>query len=245
MEVIPAIDLRGGKCVRLFQGDYSRETVFDSDPVEAARRWTNAGATRLHVVDLEGARDGVRANAGAVSAIVRSAGVPVQLGGGIRTARDATELLDLGVGRVIFGTAAITAPDQVGRAVGQHGAEQVMVGVDARDGLVRTSGWTAASQVRSIDLMRSMAELGVRRFMYTDISRDGTLSHPNFDSISELLREVSYPIVVAGGIASVDDLRQLAQAGAEAAVTGLAIYSGALDLARAIREVHSGVHGAG
>ena len=237
MEVIPAIDLRGGKCVRLVQGDYSREQVFDDDPVAVAQRWTAAGARRLHVVDLDGARDGVRTNEVAVRRIVESVDVPVQFGGGVRSAADAEQLIEIGVGRVIFGTAAITAPEEVERAVALLGEQFVMVGVDARDGFVQTRGWTETSQVQAVDLISDMARRGVRRFMYTDISRDGTLSHPNFESIARLISEVRYPIVIAGGVASIEDLLKLAEMGAEGAVTGLAIYSGALDLKRAIREI--------
>ncbi|MDA1296936.1 MAG: 1-(5-phosphoribosyl)-5-[(5-phosphoribosylamino)methylideneamino]imidazole-4-carboxamide isomerase [Chloroflexi bacterium] len=239
MEVIPAIDLLGGKCVRLVQGDYEQQRVFDDDPVGVAARWTAAGATRIHVVDLDGARDGVRANAGAVQAVVKSAGVPVQLGGGIRTADDAERLREIGVDRIIFGTAAVTAPEQVAAAVEQIGAEHVMVGVDARDGRVQTRGWTETSDLMAIDLIHRMGNLGVRRFMYTDTSRDGTLSHPNFESIASIISSVRYPIVAAGGVASIGDLLRLARSGVEAAVTGLAIYSGAIDLRRAIREVNA------
>ncbi len=239
MEVIPAIDLLDGKCVRLVQGDYEQRRVFDDDPVSVAARWVEQGATRLHVVDLDGARDGVRANAESVKAVVRSTNVPVQLGGGIRTAEDAAQMRELGVERVIFGTAAVTAPDEVKRAVDELGASHVMVGVDARDGKVQTRGWTETSDLLALDLISRMTDLGVERFMYTDTSRDGTLSHPNFASIGSIVRDVSYPIVAAGGVASIDDLLQLAKLGAEAAVTGLAIYSGALDLERAIREVNS------
>ena len=240
MQVIPAIDLRGGKCVRLFQGDYDRETVFGDDPAAAARRWIDAGASRLHVVDLDGARDGVRANMPAVEAILNAANVPVQLGGGIRTAESATELLGLGVDRVIFGTAAIESPGEVQKTIDQSDAGSVVVGVDAKRGFVSTRGWTEATQVRAIDLMTEMAGIGVRRFMYTDTERDGTLSHPNFDSIAEVLEAVPHPVIAAGGIATIDDLARLSDMGAEAAVTGVAIYSGALDLRRAIEEVERG-----
>lgn len=238
MEVIPAIDLLDGKCVRLVQGDYEQKRVFDDDPVGVAARWVAAGATRLHVVDLDGARDGVRANADAVRAIVNSVEIPVQLGGGIRTAQDAADMRELGIERVIFGTAAVAAPDEVSSAVTNLGSEHVIVGVDARDGKVQTRGWTETSDLTALDLIKQMGERGVRRFMYTDTSKDGTLSHPNFESISSIVRNVSYPIVAAGGVASIDDLLQLARLGAEAAVTGLAIYSGALDLERAIHEVN-------
>ncbi len=242
MEVIPAIDLLDGKCVRLLQGDYAQKRVFDDDPVAVAHRWVSAGASRLHVVDLDGARDGERANAQAVRSVVEAVEVPVQLGGGIRTADDAAALLELGVDRVIFGTAAVTAPGEVESAVSRLGADHVVVGVDARDGRVQTRGWTETSELEALDLIKQMAAIGVRRFMYTDTSRDGTLSHPNFDAIGSIVQSVSYPIVAAGGVASIDDLIQLSRLGAEAAVTGVAIYSGALDLERAIQEVAAESH---
>ncbi len=240
MQVIPAIDLRNGKCVRLFQGDYERETVFGDDPAAAATRWVAAGASRLHVVDLDGARDGVRANMAAVEAILAAVDVPVQFGGGIRSAQSAAELLSLGVGRVIFGTAAIESPDEVRKTIDKSGTESVVVGVDAKRGFISTRGWTEATRVRATDLMAEMAGMGVRRFMYTDTERDGTLSHPNFGSMSEVLEAVPHPVIAAGGIATIDDLARLAGMGAEAAVTGVAIYSGTLDLRQAIEEVERG-----
>ena len=237
MQVIPAIDLRGGKYVRLYKGDYGRETVFGDDPAAAATRWTAAGASRLHIVDLDGARDGVRANMEAVDAILAAVSVPVQLGGGIRSAESAIELLRLGVDRVVFGTAAIESPGEVRATIDHSGADSVIVGVDAKLGIVSTRGWTQTTQIRAIDLMTEMARIGVRRFMYTDTERDGTLSHPNFGSMAEVLETVPHPVIAAGGIATIDDLARLAALGAEAAVTGLAIYSGALDLRQAIEEV--------
>ena len=241
MQVIPAIDLRGGKCVRLYKGDYERETVFGDDPAAAATRWTADGASRLHVVDLDGARDGVRANMEAVDAILAAVSVPVQLGGGIRSAESAIELLRLGVDRVVFGTAAIESPGEVRATIDQSGADSVVVGVDAKRGVVSPhAAGPTATQIRAIDLMADMARIGVRRFMYTDTERDGTLSHPNFDSIAEVLETVPHPVIAAGGIATIDDLARLAALGAEAAVTGLAIYSGALDLRQAIEEVERG-----
>ena len=239
VQVIPAIDLRGGKCVRLRQGDYGRETVFDDDPSAVARRWVDAGASRLHVVDLDGARAGERVNAAAVESVVKSGAAPVQLGGGVRSAETAVELVELGVDRVVFGTAAIEAPAEVRKAVGLLGAERVIVSVDARGGMVMTRGWTRAGDGRAVDLMASMWEVGVRRFMFTDVERDGTLSHPNFDSIAEVLASVSCPVIAAGGVSTIGDLSRLSSMGVEAAVTGLAIYSGALDLRRAILEIET------
>ena len=237
MEVIPAIDLRDGRCVRLEQGDYGRERVFDEDPVAVGRRWVAAGAERIHVVDLDGAREGVRTNAPAVEALVGAVSAPVQLGGGIRTAHAATELLEMGVDRVIFGTAALEAPEEVAEAVAEHGAERVIVSVDARDGLVASRGWTERSGIATVDLIEGMAELGVRRFIYTDVSRDGTLEHPNFRAIERIVETVRYPVVAAGGVASIEDLVELARLGVEGAVIGLAIYTGAIDLKEAIDAV--------
>ena len=237
MEVIPAIDLRGGRCVRLEQGDYGRERVFDEDPVAVGRRWVEAGAGRIHVVDLDGAREGVRGNAPAVEALVAAVSVPIQLGGGIRSAQTAGELLALGVDRVIFGTAALDAPEEVAEAVAANGAERVIVSVDARAGLVASRGWTEGSGIAAGDLVEGMAELGVRRFIYTDISRDGTLEHPNFKALKGILERVRYPVLAAGGIVSVEDLLELAGMGVEGAVTGLAVYTGAIDLREAIDAV--------
>lgn len=237
MEVIPAIDLRGGKCVRLYQGDYARETVFSDDPVAVAARWRDAGARRIHVVDLDGARSGLRANAEAVARITADSAVRVQVSGGIRTAGIAADVLGLGADRVVFGTAAVETPDEVANAVARFGRDRVVVGVDAREGLVATRGWTQATALRPIDLMRRMAGLGVGRFMYTDIERDGTFAHPNLEAIAGILEGIDSPVIVAGGIAGMADLEALARLGVEAAVCGKAIYTGAIDLAEAIRRV--------
>ena len=237
MDIFPAIDLRDGRCVRLTQGDYDRETVFDDDPAAVAKRWADQGARKMHVVDLDGARNGVRANADVVAAIVEAIDIPVQLGGGVRDAAEARRLIDMGVDRVIIGTAAIEAPDEVQKAVEDVGAEHVIVGVDAKDGMVQTRGWLEQSQVTAIDLARQMVERGVQRFIYTDTSRDGTLTHPNFEAVAELSENLRYPIIVAGGIASIEDLVGLAKLGVEGAISGMAIYSGTLDLKLAIKTI--------
>ncbi len=238
MIVIPAIDIRGGKCARLYRGDYSRETVFDEDPVDAAKRWAGMGAKRLHVIDLDGARDGVRANIDAVSRIVRAVEAPVQVGGGIRDADDARQVIESGAEMVIFGTAAVEHPEEVGEAVAMLGNERVCVSVDAREGMVQTRGWLESSCIRASALMREMAGArGVRHFIYTDTSRDGTLSHPNFKAISELIGKIEYPIVIAGGVATLDDLLRLRAMGVAGAITGMAIYTGSLDLSAAIKAI--------
>ncbi|MCH7906197.1 MAG: 1-(5-phosphoribosyl)-5-[(5-phosphoribosylamino)methylideneamino]imidazole-4-carboxamide isomerase [Chloroflexi bacterium] len=234
MEVIPAIDLRGGKCVRLHQGDYAQETVFDDDPLAVLRRFEDAGATRINVVDLDGARDGARDNAAVVNEMAAAARVPLQVSGGIRDARTAAELVANGVARVVFGTAAVEAPGEVESAVRELGTERVVVGIDARDGVVATRGWTASADVRVLDLVREMAEIGVSRIQYTDINRDATLERPNFDAAAELLDNTTCRILIAGGISSIGDLLELSKLGVEGAVLGQAIYTGAIDLAEAV-----------
>ena len=234
MEVIPAIDLRDGKCVRLTQGDYDRETVFSDDPIAVAERWVVSGARRIHVVDLDGARDGVRANAAVVERLAREAGVPLQVGGGIRTADDAAGLIDLGVDRVIFGTAAVETPAEVESAVARLGPEHVVVGLDARDGFISTRGWLENTGLSALDLVQDMAARGVTRYLHTDVGRDGTLTGPNVDAIEDILSNVRISLVAAGGFAELSHLAEVAKIGVEAVVIGTAIYTGAIDFEDAV-----------
>jgi phosphoribosylformimino-5-aminoimidazole carboxamide ribotide isomerase len=233
MELIPAIDLKDGRCVRLFQGDFAQTTVYSDDPIATARRWADAGATRIHVVDLDGARNGRPTNTDAVVAITGAVSVPVQLGGGLRREEDVTAALALGVERVILGTAAVEQAELVARLVARFG-ERLIVGVDARDGKVATAGWTTTADVRAVDLVRHMADLGVRRMIYTDISRDGTLTEPNFEALAELIWPDGPAIIASGGIAELAHLRRLAALGAEGAIVGKALYDGKIDLKEAI-----------
>ncbi|MCH8063390.1 MAG: 1-(5-phosphoribosyl)-5-[(5-phosphoribosylamino)methylideneamino]imidazole-4-carboxamide isomerase [Chloroflexi bacterium] len=234
MEVIPAIDLRGGRCVRLYQGDYNRETVFSDDPLEVARRWVKSGARRLHVIDLDGARSGEQSNAEAAYRIADEAGVPVQLGGGIRSIESARQAIERGIDRVLMGTAAVENPDLLRELVGELGAERVVVTVDARDGKVALNGWTQTSEVEAEQLIRDMRGVGVSRYLYTDISRDGTLSGPNFDALHGLTAIPDVKIIAAGGISSVEHLLRLSEIGVESAVVGTAIYTGDIDLGQAV-----------
>lgn len=233
MEIIPAIDLKDGHCVRLYQGDFAQATVYSEDPVAVARRWEALGAPRLHVVDLDGARNGRPTNTDAVIAIVQAVGLPVQLGGGLRREEDISAVLALGVDRVILGTAAVEQSDLVARLVARF-AERIIVGVDARDGRVATAGWTSLAPVLATDLVARMGDLGVRRVIYTDISRDGTLTEPNFAALAELQRLNGPAIIASGGITSIEHLRRLAGLKVEGAIVGKALYSGALDLAAAL-----------
>ena len=234
MEVIPAIDLRGGRCVRLYQGDYDRETVFSDDPMEVARRWVDLGARRLHVIDLDGAKSGEQPNAEAAYRIAGEAGVPVQLGGGIRSVESARQAIERGIDRVLLGTAAIEEPDLLRKLVDELGPERVVVTVDARDGKVALKGWTETSEVEAEQLIKDMRVAGVSRYLYTDISRDGTLTEPNFDALERLTTISGVKIIAAGGISSVEHLSRLRDIGVESAVVGTAIYTGDIDLGEAV-----------
>ena len=236
MEVIPAVDIRGGRCVRLYQGDYDRETVFSEDPVAMARHWERLGAPRLHVVDLDGARAGRPVNDRVIEELLSTVGIPVQVAGGIRQLDVIGRYLEMGAGRVVLGTAAVRDQPLVSRACATF-PEAVVVAVDARRGLVATAGWREASGETPAGLMRRLEELGVPRFIFTDISRDGTLHGPNFTAIGRLLRAFRTPVIASGGVTTVEHLRRLAKLGAEGAIVGLALYDGGLELGEALAAV--------
>ena len=234
MEVIPAIDLRGGRCVRLYQGDFGRETVYSEDPLAVARQWQEQGACRLHLVDLDGATQGDPVNLDIIAAIVAQSGIPVQVGGGVRTSSTAEKLLSLGVERVVIGTAAVRNPDLVRQLCRDGGSPRVVVALDARDGLVAVQGWLEKTSVTAVELGKRMAELGVERLLYTDISRDGTLSEPNFSANAQLVKSTGLAILASGGVASLDHITELAKIGAEGVIVGRALYTGDLELPAAI-----------
>lgn len=236
MEVIPAVDIRGGKAVRLFQGDYGRETVFDDSPVDAAQRWIDIGVTRLHVVDLDGAKTGEQVNLDLVGQIASLSDVPVQLGGGVRTIEAAQRAVDKGVDRVIVGTAALENVEFVTTLCSSIGPERVVVGVDARDGYVAVRGWTEESTTPATVLIARMEESGVLRMVYTDITRDGTRTEPNFQQVEELLRASKLKMLVAGGVSHIEHIRRLADLGAEGAIVGTAAYTGDVDMRQAVEE---------
>lgn len=233
MEVIPAIDIRGGRCVRLAQGDYARETVFGDDPSAMARRWAAAGATRIHVVDLDGAREGRQANAAAVRAVVEAVDVPVQTGGGIRSLEAVQATLDAGLDRIVLGTAAVKDPALLAQAVALAG-QRLIVSVDAREGRVSLEGWTEATDLDAVEFVARMADAGVARVVYTDILRDGVTDGPNFAMYERLTAVTPLAVVAAGGVGSVDDVRRLAECGVEGAIVGRALYTGDIDLGAAL-----------
>jgi phosphoribosylformimino-5-aminoimidazole carboxamide ribotide isomerase len=233
MDILPAIDLRGGKCVRLVQGDYARETVFADDPARMARHWESLGAKYLHVVDLEGAKDGEPKQLDTVAAIVRAVSIPVELGGGIRAEESARRALDLGVSRVIVGTAALDREiaGKLAAFLGPH----LVAGIDARDGNVAVRGWLETTEIRAVDLAGELVGLGVNWIVYTDIAVDGMLTGANVPAMREMVAAVPQARVVAsGGVSSADDIRALRDAGCAGAIIGMALYTGTLKLEDAL-----------
>ncbi len=237
MEVIPAVDIRGGRCVQLYQGDYDRETVFSDSPVDMAVHWAQMGASRLHVVDLDAARSGKQENLPLVRQIAATVSVPVQAGGGIRGLKTARAAVDAGVERVVIGTAVIEDPEMLGTVCADLGPDRVVVSLDARDGYVATRGWTETSGRPVTDVVAEVMATGVGRIVYTDIARDGTLTEPNFAAIEALARSVDVSIVAAGGISSIDHLATLDRMGVEGAIIGTAAYTGDVDMAEAFRTI--------
>ncbi|MCD5406247.1 MAG: 1-(5-phosphoribosyl)-5-[(5-phosphoribosylamino)methylideneamino]imidazole-4-carboxamide isomerase [Desulfotomaculum sp.] len=240
MLVIPAIDLRNGKCVRLIEGRLDRETIYSEQPVEMARHWQESGAKYLHIVDLDGAFAGTLKNLPVIKEIVTGFKIPVQVGGGIRDLETIQMLLDLGVQRVILGTAAIAQPEVVRQAVQQFG-EQVVLGIDARDGMVAVQGWAVASDITVLDLANQMKAIGIKRVIFTDIRRDGTLKGPNLEATGELARQTGLKVIASGGVSSLEDLRkvkQLAGDGVEGVIVGQALYTRAISFEDALEICH-------
>ncbi|OGN98031.1 MAG: 1-(5-phosphoribosyl)-5-[(5-phosphoribosylamino)methylideneamino]imidazole-4-carboxamide isomerase [Chloroflexi bacterium RBG_13_51_18] len=236
MDIIPSIDLRAGKCVRLYQGDYRQETVFSDDPLDVALKWQSLGAPRLHLVDLDGAASGEISNMEIIRNITGALLIPVQLGGGIRCIETIETLLKNGIDRVILGTAAVEDPQLISDACRRY-RDSVIVGIDARRGLIATRGWVNDTGLTAVELAQSMVKLGVRRFIYTDIERDGTLTEPNFSAIAGLIDTLGLPVIAAGGISTLNHLRMLQKLGAEGAIIGKALYTGDIKLKQAISEI--------
>jgi phosphoribosylformimino-5-aminoimidazole carboxamide ribotide isomerase len=233
MILYPAIDIRGGRCVRLIEGDFDRETAYDSDPSVAARRWVEAGADWLHVVDLDGAVEGKPINREAVAQIRASVDVPIQVGGGLRQLTHLEDAFDAGVDRAILGTVALRNPELVISAVARWG-DRIAVALDARDGRLATDGWLGQTDTSAVEVAQRLAQSRVRHFVYTDIRRDGTLSGPNLEGLGELVEKIDADVIASGGIASLEDIEVVAAAGAAGAIIGRALYDGRVDLTEAI-----------
>jgi phosphoribosylformimino-5-aminoimidazole carboxamide ribotide isomerase len=237
MEIVPAVDIRGGRCVRLYQGDFQRETVFADDPVAVARSWQEAGAARLHVVDLDGAREGRPANAQVVRRLIEALAIPVQVGGGLRDRQSIELYLEAGADRVVLGTAAVNNRSLLTQAIAEHG-EHIVVAVDARVGMVAIEGWQEETPLAAAELMSELAAEGVPRFIYTDALRDGTLRGPAFAAVETVLARVGVPVIYAGGVSSIADLVRLASLGVEGAIIGQALYTGAVDFQEALKGIN-------
>lgn len=233
MIVFPAIDIRNGKCVRLYKGEFSKSTVVAQDPVKAAIDFKVQGAQYLHIVDLDGALNGNMENADIVGRIVKETGIQVQAGGGIRDLPAIERLIEKGADRVIIGTAALSNPSMVKEAANNFG-DRIAVGIDARDGLVAVEGWVNTSSVPYIEFAKKIEDMGIRTIIFTDISRDGTLSGPNFNQIAKLDQEVSCSIIAAGGIKNIIDIKKLKDMDLYGAIIGKALYSGDISLNAAI-----------
>jgi phosphoribosylformimino-5-aminoimidazole carboxamide ribotide isomerase len=242
MDVIPAIDLLEGRCVRLYQGDYGRSQVFNENPADVARLWVEQGASWLHIVDLDGAKTGKLVNLQAIEAITQAVPVRIQVGGGLRDHSSISQLLNLGVQRVILGTIAVEQPQLVAELC-QEFPEQIVVGIDARNGRVATRGWLETTEVLATKLAQQMQELGAAAIIYTDIHRDGTLQGPNLDALRELAAELLIPVIASGGVSSITDLLSLLSLepiGVTGVIVGRALYTDDISLKQALQAIGQG-----
>ena len=238
MQIWPAIDLRGGKCVRLRQGDYEQETVYADDAAAVAREFVAAGARHLHIVDLEGAREGLPVNLPSVQAILDAIDIECELGGGIRDEQSVTELLEFGLSRLVIGTSAITDPDGFRQACRRFPGKLVL-GIDARDGRVATDGWLQTSDLGAIELAQQFADEPLAAIIYTDIATDGMLRGPNVTAMAVMQEAVDLPVIASGGVTTANDVAQLADAGLAGCIIGRALYVGTLKLEDALRAAQS------
>jgi phosphoribosylformimino-5-aminoimidazole carboxamide ribotide isomerase len=238
MIIYPAIDLRGGQCVRLRQGDYQQETVFGADPAAMAKRWADAGADHLHIVDLDGAKEGRPVNGDSIRAIVKAAGIPCQLGGGIRTEADIELALSWGVQRVIVGTKALQSPEWLDQMLTKF-PHRIILGIDAKDGKVAVHGWLEVSELSALDLANRFEGKPLAAIVYTDIARDGMMQGANIEAMAEMKRATTTPVIASGGVTTMDDIRNLAAIPMHGAIVGRAIYEGRLDLAEILTVARS------
>jgi phosphoribosylformimino-5-aminoimidazole carboxamide ribotide isomerase len=232
--IFPAIDLRGGQCVRLRQGDYAQETIFGADPAAMARRWREQGAEYLHLVDLDGAREGRPINGDSIRAIVQAVDIPCQLGGGLRTEEHLQQALAWGVARVVIGTRALQDPGWL-EAMCRRYPAKIVLGIDAKNGQVATAGWLEVSGTSALDLARKCAEWPLAALVYTDISKDGMLEGPNVAAMREMAQAVPLPVIASGGVTTLDDIRALAGAGLAGCIVGRALYEGRIQLVDALQ----------
>lgn len=232
MLVIPAIDIRDGKCVRLKQGDFERQTIYDTDPVAVANRWEAEGAKMLHIVDLDGAKDGTSANLPVIREIARSISIPVEVGGGIRSVQAAEALLFSGVARVVLGTMAFEDRGSL-KALLENYAPQIVVALETKGGNLVTRGWQQDAAGDLLTTAQELQGIGVQRFLYTDVAKDGMLTEPNYAEVANLVQKLSVPIIASGGVSTLETIKKLRAIGPEAVIVGTAFYEGALSLKEA------------
>lgn len=240
IQIFPAIDMRGGKCVRLFKGDYAQETIYGDSPFDMAKSFADAGATFIHMVDLDGAKDGERVHAKDVVHVANELPMRVQIGGGIRTEEDVVFYLDQGVDRVIIGSLAIREPELVASFIEKYGAERIVIGLDAKDGMVATHGWLETSNQTAIEVGQYFASKGAKHFIFTDIATDGTLQGPNIEANEALARATGANIIVSGGMSSLADIQAVKEAAKSTTIAGViigkALYTGQFTLEEALKE---------
>ena len=234
MRIYPAIDIKDGQCVRLYKGRFDDMTVYGSDPAEMAKKWEAQGGEYIHVVDLDGALKGHGVNADVIKKICESVNVPVQTGGGIRTMADIEAKLACGIDRVIIGTKAVSDADFVKRAVDKY-AERIVIGIDAKDGMVAVEGWEKTSDFGAVEFAKKMESIGIRTIVYTDIATDGTLAGPNLAAMREMAENVGMDVIASGGVGNIEHIKALVPCGVEGVITGKALYTGSIDLKEAIK----------
>jgi phosphoribosylformimino-5-aminoimidazole carboxamide ribotide isomerase len=235
MRIYPAIDIKDGKCVRLVQGEFKDVTVYSDDPVEMALRWEQEGAQYLHVIDLDGARTGNPLNISVISELSVTLGIPVQMGGGIRSIETMEHILSLGIQRVILGTSAVNDSALVRRAV-EAFENGIVIGIDARDGKVAIEGWEKTCDLTAVSFAKQMEQLGVNTIIYTDISRDGMLLGPNLKAMEEMAKAVNIDVIASGGMSCLKDVKEIKDTGVSGVIIGKALYTGSIDLKEAIKE---------
>lgn len=236
MQLYPAIDIKNGQCVRLLQGDFDKQTVYNTDPVSQIKEWARLGATYIHVVDLDGALDGKWTNKELMREMVAAVDVPVQTGGGVRSLKDIKERLEVGISRVIIGTMAIKNPDFVSEAITKFGADAIVVGIDAKDGMVATHGWETVSNKDALEVALDMEERGVKTIVYTDIAKDGMMTGPNVGQTEELNDETDMDIIASGGVSKMADLEAINKVRIHGAILGKSLYVEAIKLDEAIAQ---------
>ena len=242
MQLIPAIDLKNGSCVRLLQGNSDKETVYSNDPAGMAVKFEESGAKRLHLVDLDGSFDGVGANISSIRSILKNVSIPVQIGGGLRTEEDIDNMIDLGVSSVIIGTMAVNLPDVLEKLLNKYTDEQIILGIDSRNRKVSIEGWKENTQIHDVEFAKRWKNFGIKRVVFTDISRDGMLSGPNLVALREMAENTGLKIVASGGVSSLEDLEQLKKLepyGVDQVISGKAIYERKIDLRKVFKCLQS------